>query len=181
MRLAENKVTSKFDYNRAFSRILGWFNEIEQEKIRTAVIAIPGMGGVGGHAGLFSNAHDLGIFMQMLLNGGNYGGYTYIKTKTVSEFTRCHYCEKNRRAVGFDKPEMDYSKDGPTCQCISEDSFGHTGFTGTIAWADPDKKLVYIFLSNRINPDALNKKLIKMNIITAIMEAIYSAIDKGKR
>ncbi len=137
------------------------------------------LGGIGGHAGLFSNAHDLGIFMQMLLNGGNYGGHKYIKTETVSEFTRCHYCEKNRRAVGFDKPEMDYSKDGPTCQCISEKSFGHTGFTGTLAWADPNKKLVYVFLSNRIHPDATNKKLIMMNVRTAIMETIYLAIEKG--
>lgn len=137
------------------------------------------LGGIGGHAGLFSNAHDLGIFMQMLLNGGNYGGHNYIKTETISEFTRCHYCEKNRRAVGFDKPEMDYSKDGPTCQCISEKSFGHTGFTGTLAWADPNKKLVYVFLSNRIHPDATNKKLIMMNVRTAIMETIYLAIEKG--
>ncbi len=136
------------------------------------------LGGIGGHAGLFSNAHDLGVFMQMLLNGGNYGGSKYINAETISEFTRCHYCDNNRRAVGFDKPEMDYSKDGPTCQCISEKSFGHTGFTGTLAWADPNKKLVYVFLSNRVHPDATNKKLIKMNVRTAIMETIYKSIEK---
>jgi len=139
------------------------------------------LGGVGGHAGLFSNAHDLGIFMQMLLNGGNYGGKRYLSKNTISDFTRCHYCEHNRRAVGFDKPEMDYKKDGPTCQCISKDSFGHTGFTGTMAWADPDKQLVYIFLSNRIHPNATNKKLIKMNIRTAIMEVIYNAMENTKQ
>ena len=95
------------------------------------------------------------------------------------EFTTCHYCDENRRAVGFDKPQMDYDKDGPTCQCVSGDSFGHTGFTGTIAWADPKEKIVYVFLSNRVNPDSENKKLVKMNVRTDIMQAIYDAIEEG--
>ena len=138
------------------------------------------LGGVGGHAGVFSNAHDLGIFMAMLLNDGKYGGQSYIEDSTLLEFTTCHYCDQNRRAVGFDKPQMDYDKDGPTCQCISEESFGHTGFTGTIAWADPKEKIVYVFLSNRVNPDSENKKLVKMNVRTDIMQAIYDAIEEGQ-
>jgi CubicO group peptidase (beta-lactamase class C family) len=137
------------------------------------------MGGIGGHAGVFSNAHDLGVFMAMLLNDGKYGGQSYIEDSTLLEFTTCHYCDENRRAVGFDKPQMDYDKDGPTCQCISEESFGHTGFTGTIAWADPKEKIVYVFLSNRVNPDSENKKLVKMNVRTDIMQAIYDAIEEG--
>jgi CubicO group peptidase (beta-lactamase class C family) len=75
---------------------------------------------------------------------------------------------------------MDYKKDGPTCKCISERSFGHTGFTGAIAWADPEEKVVYVFLSNRIHPDAENKKLVKLNVRTDIMQAIYNAIGTGQ-
>jgi len=138
------------------------------------------MGGVGGHAGVFSNAHDLGVFMAMLLNGGKYGGRTYLSDSTLKEFTRCHYCDDNRRAIGFDKPQMDYTKDGPTCQCISEESFGHTGFTGTIAWVDPKERIVYVFLSNRVHPDSENKKLVRMNVRTDIMQAIYDAIINSK-
>jgi len=138
------------------------------------------MGGIGGHAGVFSNAHDIGVFMTMLLNNGEYGGKSYLHDSTLLEFTACHYCDDNRRAVGFDKPQMDYKKDGPTCKCISERSFGHTGFTGAIAWADPEEKVVYVFLSNRIHPDAENKKLVKLNVRTDIMQAIYNAIGTGQ-
>jgi len=138
------------------------------------------LGGVGGHAGVFSNAHDVGIFMNMLLNGGSYGGKKYISDTTLNEFTRCHYCDDNRRAIGFDKPQMDYTKDGPTCQCISAESFGHTGFTGTMAWADPKEKIVYVFLSNRVHPDSENRKLVKMNVRTDIMQVIYEAIIEDK-
>ena len=137
------------------------------------------MGGVGGHAGVFADANDLAVFMQMLLWGGEYGGRRYLDSSVINEFTKCQFCdEDNRRGAGFDRPEMDYTKEGPTCRCISGKSFGHTGFTGTLAWADPDKNVVYIFLSNRINPDADNKKLVKMNIRTEIQEAIYNAINK---
>ncbi len=139
------------------------------------------MGGVGGHAGLFSNANDLGIFMQMLLNGGEYGGRRYLNEEVIDLYSKCQFCDDdekdNRRGAGFDKPEMDYTKDGPTCQCISQKSFGHSGFTGTLIWADPDKEVVYVFLSNRIHPDVENKKLVRMNVRTEIMQAIYNAIE----
>ena len=138
------------------------------------------MGGVGGHAGVFSNANDLAILMQMLLQNGVYGGRRYIDSSTIDEFTKCQFCDDdNRRGAGFDRPEMDYEKEGPTCQCISAKSFGHTGFTGTMAWVDPEEEVVYIFLSNRIHPHADNKKLVKMNVRTEIQQVIYDAIEKG--
>jgi CubicO group peptidase (beta-lactamase class C family) len=135
------------------------------------------MGGIGGHAGLFSNASDLAVIMQMILNKGVYGGQRFITEATINEFTRCQFCENdNRRGLGFDKPEMNYSKQGPTCKCVSSLSFGHTGFTGTMAWVDPEKDLIYIFLSNRVNPDAENKKINTLSTRVEIQEAIYDLI-----
>lgn len=135
------------------------------------------LGGICGHAGVFSTADDLAKIMQMYLNGGDYGGVHYFDTTTLNLFTTAPFLENdNRRALGFDKPQMDYSKEGPTCKCVSGKSFGHTGFTGTIAWADPEEEIVYIFLSNRIHPDQDNSKLIKMNIRTDIQQVIYDAI-----
>jgi CubicO group peptidase (beta-lactamase class C family) len=137
------------------------------------------MGGVGGHAGLFSSANDLAKLMQMYLNGGMYGGKQYLSDSIVNAFTACQYCEDdNRRGAGFDKPVRDGGS-GPTCNCVSFASFGHSGFTGTIAWADPEEEIVYIFLSNRVYPDASNKKLIEMGIRTRIQEEIYRAIGAG--
>ncbi len=136
------------------------------------------MGGVGGHAGIFSDANDLAILMQMVLNKGVYGGKRYLSSATIDEFIRCQFCEKeNRRGLGFDKPEMNYGKTGPTCKCVSSLSFGHTGFTGTIAWVDPDQQLIYIFLSNRVYPDAENKKINTLATRVEIQEAIYKALD----
>lgn len=137
------------------------------------------MGGVGGHAGIFADANNLATLMQMLLNKGEYGGKRYLTKATIDEFIRCQFCEKgNRRGLGFDKPEMNYSKTGPTCKCVSATSFGHTGFTGTIAWIDPEEQLIYIFLSNRVNPDAENKKLSNLSTRVEIQDAIYSIIKK---
>jgi len=141
------------------------------------------LGGVGGHAGVFSNANDLAKLMQMYLNGGTYGGVRYVKDTTLSEFTECQFChegKENRRAAGFDKPFLQ-GYGGPTCDGISQRSFGHTGFTGTMAWADPEEEIVYIFLSNRVYPNAENKKLLKMNIRTNIQQVIYDAIKEGEK
>ena len=133
--------------------------------------------GVGGHAGLFSNANDLAKLMQMYLNGGTYGGIRYIEEETIIEFTSCQYYRKdNRRGIGFDKPVLDDSS-GPTCKQASSYSFGHSGFTGTITWADPEHDLIYVFLSNRIHPSAENSLLVKENIRTRIQEVIYKAIE----
>ena len=142
------------------------------------------LGGVGGHAGLFSTANDLAKLMQLYLNGGTYAGKQYLKKLVIDEFVKCQFCKKeepmnakeNRRAAGFDKPAF-HGNPGPTCDCISYASFGHSGFTGTYAWADPEAQIVYIFLSNRVYPDANNKKLLQLNIRTDIQERIYQAIQ----
>lgn len=134
------------------------------------------MGGVGGHAGVFSTAGDLAEMMQMFLNGGDYGGQQYLSDGTLTEYTTCHYCDRdNRRGVGFDKPSSEPNS-GPACNDASPLSFGHSGFTGTLAWADPAEDLVYVFLSNRVYPNAENWKLVKMNIRTDIQQVIYDAI-----
>lgn len=135
------------------------------------------LGGVGGHAGLFSNANDVAKIMQLYLNKGSYGGNYYFNPETVDKFNTCYYCEqKNRRGVGFDKPQL--KEVGPTCGCISMTSFGHSGFTGTYTWADPDEEIIYVFLSNRTYPDATNRKLIKEDIRTKIQRLIYEALEK---
>jgi len=137
------------------------------------------LGGVSGHAGLFSNANDIAKIMQMYLWKGFYGGKRYLKPETIEMFNTCYYCEDDvRRGVGFDKPQLDDI--GPTCGCVSMSSFGHSGFTGTFTWADPEKEIVYVFLSNRTYPDADNRKIIERNLRSDIQQVIYDAIDKYK-
>ena len=137
------------------------------------------LGGVAGHAGLFSTAEELGKIMQMLLFKGKYGNVDYIDYHVIREFARTQFPENdNRKACGFDKPPLGNSSAGQTCKSASANSFGHTGFTGAYAWADPDTDLVYIFLSNRINPDVKNTKLSSLHIRTKIHQAFYDAIGK---
>ncbi len=132
------------------------------------------LGGVSGHAGLFSNASDLAKLMQMYLQEGYYGGRQYLLAETVREFTRQQFpLNENRRALGFDKPYPEYDPLGPVCESASLKSFGHSGFTGTYTWADPEKGLLYVFLSNRVCPDASNSKLLKMNLRTDLHQLIY--------
>ena len=136
-------------------------------------------GGVAGHAGIFSNANDLAKIMYVYLNNGEYAGVKYFSKEVIYDFSSCQFIENdNRRGAGFDKPVLQKGDPGPTCDGVSNDSFGHSGFTGTLAWADPEKNIVYIFLSNRIYPDSNNKKLIKMNIRTEIMDIIFSNFDE---
>jgi CubicO group peptidase (beta-lactamase class C family) len=133
-------------------------------------------GGIGGHAGIFSNTMDVAKIMQMYLQRGNYGGHQFFSTKTFEDFNTCYFCkEQNRRGLGFDKPQL-AGQQGPTCGCASMTSFGHTGFTGTMAWADPENEIVYVFLSNRTFPDATVNKLSKENIREDIQKVIYEAI-----
>lgn len=133
-------------------------------------------GGVGGHAGLFSNANDVAKIMQMYLQNGTYGGERFLEGRTIKKFNTCYFCDKKvRRGVGFDKPQLSHR--GPTCGCVSRKSFGHSGFTGTYTWADPDKELVYVFLSNRTYPTASNTLLVKSGLRTRIQKAIYDAIE----
>ncbi|MBK8580390.1 MAG: serine hydrolase [Flavobacteriales bacterium] len=143
------------------------------------------MGGVAGHAGLFSDANDLAIVLQMLMDGGTYGGKRYLKRATVDRFTKCRFCtgaasKGNRRGLGWDRP-TEKGQPGPACADASSASFGHTGFTGTVIWADPRDRSIYVFLSNRVFPDAGNKKLIHMDIRTKIQCAIHEAISKDDR
>lgn len=132
-------------------------------------------GGVGGHAGIFSNANDVAKLMQMYLQKGFYGGKRYFKSSTFDKFNTCYYCSKdNRRGVGFDKPQL--GDVGPTCGCLSMTSFGHSGFTGTYTWADPEEEIVYVFLANRTYPEAGKNTLLRENVRTEIQRLIYEAI-----
>ncbi|HTB99664.1 MAG TPA: serine hydrolase, partial [Ferruginibacter sp.] len=137
-------------------------------------------GGVSGHAGVFSDAYDMAVVMQMLLNGGTFNGIKFLDKKTIALFTS-YQSAVSRRGYGFDKPEKDNaSRTEPyPCESASPQAFGHSGFTGTAVWVDPKYNLVYVFLSNRVTPQgAENKKLVKMNTRTQIQEVIYQAIDK---
>ena len=134
------------------------------------------LGGVSGHAGLFATAHDVGVIMQMLLNGGTYGGQEFLRPATIAEFTTRHPLE-GRRGLGFDMRQLDAGKWLNLPAAASEHTFGHTGFTGTCAWADPDKQLVYVFLSNRTYPSMHNYKLNKLKTRRRILSTIYEAMD----
>ncbi len=132
-------------------------------------------GGVSGHAGVFSNAMDVAKIMELYLQKGNYGNQQYFSEKTFEDFNTCYFCAAgNRRGVGFDKPQL--GAEGPTCGCASMTSFGHTGYTGTMAWADPETQIVYVFLSNRTFPIAGENRLSKENIREDIQKVIYEAI-----
>ncbi|MEQ6119090.1 serine hydrolase [Reichenbachiella sp. MALMAid0571] len=137
------------------------------------------MQGVSGNAGLFSSANDLAKLWQMYLNGGNYGGKQYISNATIDEFTRCQFCdEDNRRGLGFDKPLIEYdSLKSSVARVASPASYGHSGYTGAIVWADPENQLLYIFLSNRVYPTRNNRKLYEMNIRPRIHNLIYDLLE----
>ncbi len=132
-------------------------------------------GGVAGHAGLFSNANDLAILMQMNLQDGQYGGTRYLQPGTVTRFSIRQFND-SRRGLGWDKPEY-YHDGGPTAPEASYDSYGHLGFTGTSVWVDPKYDLVYVFLSNRVHPDARNTKLLTEGIRTKIQSVVYRAME----
>ena len=152
-----------------------WRNNLVHGKVHDMGEAM--LGGVSGHAGLFSNANSLAKMMQMYVNGGYYGGKQYLLPSTLHKFTSCAFCELgNRRGLGFDRKQIDEGP-GPSCSCVSEASFGHTGFTGTMVWMDPEEELVYIFLSNRTYPDMENWKLSKFDIRTNIQEVVYSSLN----
>ncbi len=135
------------------------------------------LGGVGGHAGLFANANDVAKMMQMYLQKGFYGGKQYFSSEVFDKYNKRYYAAtQNRRGLGFDKPQIN-EKEKATCGCVSDDSFGHSGFTGTYAWADPKTEILYVFLSNRVYPTMDNKTLVKTNMRTKIQKAIQNAIE----
>ncbi|MDR3195123.1 MAG: serine hydrolase, partial [Tannerella sp.] len=134
-------------------------------------------GGVSGNAGLFSSANDLAKILQLYLNAGTYGGERYLSEATCRLFTdsKSPTC---RRGLGFDKPEADTLKTSPCGSLAPLSVYGHTGFTGTCFWVDPDNHLIYIFLSNRVHPTRANGKLFSLHIRTRIQDAIYRAAGK---
>ncbi len=137
------------------------------------------MGGISGNAGLFSDANDLAKMYQMWLNGGEYGGERYLSANTMQLFTKGKSA-RSRRGLGFDKPETRGNKSGPTSPSTPASVYGHTGFTGTCFWVDPDNNMIYIFLSNRVYPKRSPNELSKLEIRPRIQEEIYKAIQKGK-
>ena len=137
-------------------------------------------GEVAGHAGLFSDVNDLSAIMQMLLNGGTFNGKRYIKSSTIKLFS-AYNSPVSRRGLGFDKPEKDNAirKEPYPAKSVSPLAIGHTGYTGTCVWADPKYNIVFIFLSNRVNPyGGENLKLLHINVRGKIQEAIYDAMMK---
>lgn len=134
------------------------------------------LNGVNGNAGLFANANDVAKMMQMYLQEGYYGGKQYFKKETINTFNKRHFEQDSvRRGLGFDKPQLD-PEITATCGCVSPKSFGHSGYTGTYTWADPQTKLIYIFLSNRVYPTAANDKLVRQNIRTEVQRLVQEAI-----
>ncbi|MDN5285358.1 MAG: beta-N-acetylglucosaminidase [Mucilaginibacter sp.] len=134
------------------------------------------MGGVAGHAGLFASANDVAILYQMLLNRGTYGGNQYFKPEVVDLFTS-KQSAVSRRGLGFDRWDPIADRHYPS-KLASPQTFGHTGFTGTCIWVDPKYNLVYVFLSNRVHPNA-SSKLGSLNIRPRIQDVVYEAITKG--
>jgi CubicO group peptidase (beta-lactamase class C family) len=142
------------------------------------------MGGVSGNAGLFGTTIDLAKIFQMYLQKGYYGGKRFISEETVNEFTRIQYPENdNRRGLGFDKPYIDNHKkrlkNAYPAVDASKNSFGHSGYTGTFAWADPDNGLLFLFMSNRVHPTRNNAGLFNLNIRPAMHQAIYDCLKKN--
>lgn len=135
-------------------------------------------GGVAGHAGLFGTANDLAIYNQMLLNKGTYGGEQYFTPQTVEMFTT-KQSNVSRRGLGFDRWDPDATKKYPS-ELASPQTFGHTGYTGIGAWADPSRGMIYIILSNRVHP-TVSEMLGKLNIRPRIQDVVNKAIDKGKK
>ena len=133
------------------------------------------LGGVGGHAGIFSNAADLASIMQLFIKNGSYAGNQFFTESIRTRFTKKQY-ENNRRGIGFDRPR---ENGGGTCSKLaSQSSFGHSGFTGALAWADPKDEVIFIFLSNRVHPNQENWKIRDMNIRTDMQKIVYQALRR---
>jgi beta-N-acetylhexosaminidase len=141
------------------------------------------LGGISGHAGLFATANDLMKLMELYRRMGEYGGEQLIGQDVMKEYTRVQFPENNnRRGLGFDKPllnnsELPQSETYPT-RSASPSSFGHSGYTGTFVWIDPEYEITYVFLCNRVFPTRKNEVLYDMNIRTEILQAIYDSVIK---
>lgn len=139
------------------------------------------LGGIAGHAGLFSNAEDLAKIWQMYLQKGSYGGESFIKGSTVELFSSQIHPDISRRGIGFDKPDSDTTKITSFSTILPLSTFGHTGFTGTMVWADPENQIIGILLANRVYPNEWNNKMGKMDIRTKIQEAVYKSINNTEK
>lgn len=132
-------------------------------------------GGVAGNAGLFSNARDLAVLLQMNLQDGYYGDKRYLPRGVVKQFTQ-KQSNKNYRGLGWDKPNKDNTKPSYISTYASADAYGHSGFTGAVAWVDPQYDLIYIFLSNRVCPDTSPNRLNEQKIRASIHDVVYQAM-----
>jgi CubicO group peptidase (beta-lactamase class C family) len=142
------------------------------------------LGGISGNAGLFASANDLAKLVQMYVQYGTYGGKQYLKRSTLETFNTVQFPQNhNRRALGFDKPLIDNQKydrnNAYPCPAATPQSFGHSGFTGTFFWADPSNGLIYIFLSNRVNPTRENNKISDLNVRTEILQVMYEELGRA--
>lgn len=137
------------------------------------------LGGVSGHAGLFGNVYHVGTFFHMLGNYGEYAGKQYVSEEVVRNFAPAQFPRNgNRRGAGFDRPVPNRGP-GPTCRSVTEESFGHTGFTGITAWTDPGADITFVFLSNRCYPEMTNNKIIHMGVRTRIQQVMYDAVNNA--
>ena len=138
------------------------------------------MNGLSANAGLFANAYDLSKIMQLYLNGGSYGGEQYFTQAAIDTFTQRHFADQgNKRGLGFDKPLLEYDPErSSVAEAASQASFGHSGYTGTFVWADPEHNLLFIFLSNRVYPSRNNRGIYTRNIRPRIHTAIYEAMGE---
>jgi beta-N-acetylhexosaminidase len=165
----------KFDTTQiAPTEIDGYF----RKQLLTGYVHDPGasmLGGIAGHAGVFASAEDVAAIFQMLLNKGVYGSIRCFKAATVDLFTS-YQSSINHRGLGFDKPTADADNGGPAGDRCSALAFGHQGFTGTCAWADPATGVVFVLLSNRVYPSAENTKINKLNVRTTAQDYIYEAL-----
>jgi CubicO group peptidase (beta-lactamase class C family) len=141
------------------------------------------LGGISGHAGLFSNANDLMKLMELYRRMGEYNGQQIIGQSVMKEYTKAQFPgNNNRRGLGFDKPLLNNSqlpqKDTYPTSGASPESFGHSGYTGTFVWVDPVSDITYVFLCNRVNPTRRSEQLYNLSIRTEILQAIYDSIKK---
>ncbi len=138
------------------------------------------LGGVSGHAGLFSNSYEVAVILQAMIQGGSYNNQRLFNSESFDVFNKCYYCAyDNRSGVGFDKPQIE-GNHGSTFGEVSMNSFGHYGYTGSMAWADPDEEIIFVFLSNRTFPTRKNTLLQKSNIRTRSQEIVYRSIIDSK-
>ncbi len=170
--------TRKFDTAQIAPTEEDQYYRMQQLRGHVHDMAAAMLGGVSGHAGLFSTASDLAVLHQMLLNGGNYGGQNLLSTETIKHFTT-RQGGSTRRGFGWDMKELGSGKTLNMSKLASEKTFGHTGFTGNAAYADPEHNLIYIFLSNRTYPDMNNNKLINGDYRPRIQTVVYEAMGKA--